>query len=143
MPEWKGRVPLTRSHCERITRRLGLHLSVVFNTLRPDEYDCLHFPEEVPGCFGYESSDARAAARAFYKRSIKVISDDESEAGDNKRRPRVRPAKTAPGRRLSTRRRVVSAPAAGRRNAANCRDRPYRRENRPNASDISTQMVSY
>ncbi|GBP89272.1 hypothetical protein EVAR_63797_1 [Eumeta japonica] len=21
MPEWKGRVPLTRSHCERITRK--------------------------------------------------------------------------------------------------------------------------
>ncbi|GBP05705.1 hypothetical protein EVAR_5046_1 [Eumeta japonica] len=27
MPEWKGRVPLTRSHCERITTKIGADLT--------------------------------------------------------------------------------------------------------------------
>ncbi|GBP52659.1 hypothetical protein EVAR_103094_1 [Eumeta japonica] len=78
MPEWKGRVPLTRSHCERITPGLAFD-SDPSHTLDPD-------PRPVT------DSDTAAGMIAF-ESCIGLLVD---EARDPSRRPSITGVRRGP-----------------------------------------------
>ncbi|GBP50474.1 hypothetical protein EVAR_96711_1 [Eumeta japonica] len=77
MPEWKGRVPLTRSHCERITVGVLFALGRCFCSL-----SVYPFTGEEYGCTREDGSDMRALMRA---RAVRRVAPQEKILQGNRR----------------------------------------------------------
>ncbi|GBP65726.1 hypothetical protein EVAR_48429_1 [Eumeta japonica] len=94
MPEWKGRVPLTRSHCERITKQptaepriCPLHYESSFNELNIESRRLTYIYSSI--LTDIKQSD----------RKISDANDIDTAAGDTRSKqrpsPRPRPAPSA------------------------------------------------